>query len=174
MLQWIINNPMAVIAVMGGAFALFKWNSAQKFRRAEQIEMILRQIIINETMLKILYMFEKNDIWYKDDFHRSENESRVDQLLVYMDYICYLRKTRNLTKGEFKILQYLVEATCRSNDVEKYLRYLYQKFNAKPPFPFLIQFGKKNGFFKDGFSKKDGFFYKKGLKISSMEICGNG
>ena len=92
--------------------------------------------------------------WYGDTFHNSDMEFAIDKLLSYLSYICYLKKTRNISNEEFKALEYEIVRACSSYDVQAYLWNLYhfsKACNAKCSFDYLITFGLENGLIPDSF-----------------------
>lgn len=68
-------------------------------------------------------MFEYDHEWYNEEFHDadSEIEFNVDKLLAYLSCICYLYELKNISKKEFRILQYEVNRACSSPSVQIYL-----------------------------------------------------
>jgi hypothetical protein len=171
MLCWTIDNYLNLIwmffAVIGGIFTLYQWNSAQKLRRAERLDKILDQIRTNKEISNAMYFIQNKKNWYSDSFH-AEIESSIDTLLLFIDYICYSDKYRNITKKEFSILQYIVEISCRSEDVKAYLWNMYhhvEKDKRVYPFPFLLEYCQKNNFLKTDFFSNSVDCYKKVLEF---------
>lgn len=76
--------------IIGGVFALYKWNTSLKLRRSEYIKELFDNIRTNPKI--VFYKFEYNENWYSRNFHNSgELEEKIDYTLSYFPYICYLR-----------------------------------------------------------------------------------
>ena len=98
-----------------------------------------------------------------DDF-----EHKIDELLSYLSYICYLKKERNISKKEFRILQYEINRTCTSPCIQAYLWNLYhfsQKQGSECSFQYLIDYGIKNKLIDKSFLKPDCKLYEKTLNF---------
>lgn len=93
-----------------------------------------------------MYMIDYGTSWYDRNFHNREDdlEYRVDKVLSFLNYVCYLRKEKNLGKKEFRILCYEVNRVCISPDIQNYLWNLYHfsvKQGTECSFQDLIEYG---------------------------------
>lgn len=150
---WSVENVIsflfALFAVTGGVFALFQWISANKTKRAELINLINEKLRFDQEMVEAIRMVEYDDLWYTYSFHNSQNgtEARIDKLLSYLSYICYIKQMGVIRKKEFTIFEYSLNRTCSSWAVQKYLWNLYhfsKSQGTKCSYQFLIDYGIKN------------------------------
>ena len=172
-MNWTIDNYLTVLSTIlmsiGGIFALIQWVSSKKLRRAEFIDQIIKKLRFDKEISETMYMLDYNHNWYTRDFHNgnSDIEYNVDKLLSYINYICYLYSTKNITNNEFKVLKYEVNRICISPSVQKYLWNLYHwsiKNKTDCSFVYIIDYGIKNSFIKGEF-KKDSNLYDKYLNF---------
>jgi len=165
-----VNNYLTVLSIIialgGGIFAVIQWFSFKKLRRAEFIDKIINTIRFDKDMPQIIYIIEYEYNWYNDDFHNNKNRDfqyRIDKLLSYIDYVCYLFNSENISDEEFKVLQYIITAICVSPDVQAYLWNLYhyskKKMNIDCSFINLVNYGIKNRLVKDKFKENDKDLY---------------
>ena len=78
--------------IVGGIFALYKWNINQKLKRAEYIKTLFDEIRSNSEI--VFYLFDYGSDWYNEKFHGSKLEGSIDYTLSYFSYICYLKKKK--------------------------------------------------------------------------------
>ena len=116
-----------VFAVVGGVFALMQWVNMNKIKRAEFINQIIEKLRFDKEMVETMYMIDYDLTWYNQDFHgtESELEYKVDKILSYLSYICYLESTGNIKKREFGVFKYELNRTCKSPCVQNYLWNIY-------------------------------------------------
>jgi len=170
-----IDNWLTAISLImvfaGGIFAGFQWRVSNRIKRAEFINAIIVKLRFDKEMAKTMYKVDYHeDSWYDDNFHNSNSdlEFAIDKLLSYLSYICYLKDTRNISKEEFKVLQYEIVRACSSPDVQSYLWNLYhfsKACNSKCSFEYLIAFGMKNRLFHKSFSDSESSVYRKKLNF---------
>jgi len=169
------ENLLTIISLVmvfaGGIFAGFQWRVSNRIKRAEFINAIIVKLRFDKEMAKTMYRVDYHeDSWYDDDFHNSNSdlEFAIDKLLSYLSYICYLKDTRNISKEEFKVLQYEIVRSCSSPDVQNYLWNLYhfsKACNSKCSFEYLITFGLKNNLFHISFLNESSTVYDKKLNF---------
>ncbi|WP_204346680.1 hypothetical protein [Psychroserpens algicola] len=114
-----------LFAVIAGGFVYYQWRKSTKTRRAEFINQILEKLRFDKELPKSMYIIDYNQNWYDSSFHNGNLEISIDRLFSYVDYICYLKKTRNISATEFKIFQYEINRICVSDSTKKYLWNLY-------------------------------------------------
>lgn len=76
-----ISDIVAVLSflsiIIGGVFALYKWNTSLKLRRSEYIKELFDNIRTNPQI--VFYKFEYGEHWYNRNFHNSgELEEKID------------------------------------------------------------------------------------------------
>lgn len=152
--NWGVDNILATISVIlgiiGGLFAYKQWSTANKTKRSEFINQIIEKLRFDKDMVDTMYMVDYDYAWYDDDFHKNGNELeyRIDKLLSYLSYICYLYKIKNIRNKDFCILKYEVHRVCTSPSVQSYLWNLYHFSRVQGTdcsFHYLIEYGIDNG-----------------------------
>lgn len=159
-----------IIAIVGVILTMTQWKNTNKIKRAEYIDQIINKLRFDKEMTKTMYMIQYNFEWYSREFHNNniELEFSVDKLLAYLSYICYLYKTGNIKKSEFKIFQYQLDRTCISPSIQSYLWNLYhfsKKNNISCSYEYLISYGIKNEFIKPDFYNVENTNYDKYLNF---------
>jgi len=147
-----------IIAAIGVFFAGFELRQSNRIKRAEFFNQIIGKLRFSEDIATTMLKIEHNRQWYDKEFHwrQSDEEFKIDKLLAYLSYICYLRKTGNIKDDEFKALEYKLVQACKSDDVQSYLwnlRHLSanlknnrgEKLGIACSFKYLIDFGIEKG-----------------------------
>jgi hypothetical protein len=164
-------NPDTIIKIINlaflfsaGTFALYQWWHSNKIKRAEFMHKIIEDLYFGKELSSTIYFIEYNTSWYNINFHNSSDlETKIDNLLHYYSYICYLKTTRNITDKEFLFFKYELHRICISQDIQEYLWNLYH-FSIKNgilcSYESLIQYAIENKLFKDSFRDKNSNDYK--------------
>lgn len=154
------------LTIVGGIFVYFQWEKSAKTKRAEIIHQIIDKLRFDEDLIKATYILDYNPYWYNDSFHNGNNgmEYIIDKFFCYIDYICYLRSTRNISEKEFKIFNYEVNRICsRSKSAQAYLWNLYhfaERNETSCSFRYIIDYGIKNGLFPKDFTTNKKLYRK--------------
>ena len=114
-----VSDIVAVLSllsiIIGGVFALYKWNTSLKLRRSEYIKELFDNIRTNPKI--VFYKFEYSKSWYSRDFHNSgELEEKIDYTLSYFSYICYLKDNNIIGNSEFNYFKYELERILNNKD----------------------------------------------------------
>jgi len=154
---WTVENWLSLVSIVfvaiGGFFAWHQWRKSNKTKRAEFINKIVENLRFNEDIANTMYMVKYKTGWYNADFHDNPDglEFSVDKLLSHFEYICYLRKTKNITTKEFSILKFDIDTVCKSPDVQKhlldFLRDVSNSIETIHPYHYLIKYGEESGIF---------------------------
>ena len=165
--NWSVDNILSAISILlviaGGLFAFKQWASSNQTRRTELIHQIIEKLRFDEDIARTMYLIDYGTPWYNEDFHDRDDdlEYRIDKVLSFLNYICYLRKEKMFSKREFRILQYEINRACVSFDVQCYLWNLYH-FSIKQgtvcSFQDLIDYG-----IGEDIIKKDSFLSISGV-----------
>ena len=154
-----------IFALFGGIFVYIQWKKSLKIKRADFINSLLEKIRFDKDLQHAMYVVDYVPNWYGEDFHGGELEHSMDRLFCCLDFICYLRKTRNISCREFKIFRYDVHRVCTSYSAKAYLWNLYHFSQAQKidfSFLYLIDYGIKKKMLPKNF-KTDKSLYKKYL-----------
>ncbi|GAU78489.1 hypothetical protein [Fusibacter sp. 3D3] len=159
-----------IIAIPTGGFALYQWYKANKVRRAEFINQIIEKLRFDKDFVEIVYLIEYNHDWYNGGFHNGADglEFKIDKLLSYMTYICYLKNHRIISKNEFSILEYEIYRTCESPSIQAYLWNLHHFSNKRSQrctFDGLIKYGKNKKIICIDFDNKNSTIFQKHLNF---------
>ena len=152
-----------VFTAIGGIFIFFQWRKSLKIKRAEFIYQIIDKLVTDKDLLDASYQLEYDLDWYDESFHQENTESNIDKLLYFINYICYLRSSGNISEKEFDNFRYQVHRVCIS--CRKYLWNLYHfsiKNDALCPFQLIINYGIQNDLLANDF-KTNTELYKKTL-----------
>ncbi|MBR0283538.1 MAG: hypothetical protein IJQ81_18415 [Oscillibacter sp.] len=169
--NWSVDNFLdafsIILAIIGGIFAYRQWSYANKTRRTELLNQIMEKLRFDKEMAETMYAIDYGTRWYDESFHNSNTdfEYKLDKLLSFLDYICYLKKEKHFAEAEFRILRYEVTRVCTSFQVQSYLWNLYHFSNKQGTtcsFQDLIDYGIDSGsidhsIFKD---KNSGYYPK--------------
>ncbi len=164
----IIAAVSALGLLVGGGFALWKWRHSVQIRRAEFANQLLEKIRFTEDIQDAFYEIEYSKKWYDRCFHSSELERKMDKLLVYLNYICYLKKSRCITQKEFSCFEYILTRVCQDEGMQTYLWNLYhfaKKSNRMCSWGEIIEYGVTNDLFLDGFKANQTNLYEKTLNF---------
>lgn len=155
---------ISIVLALGGYLLVFcQWKKSIIIRRAEFINQIIEKLRFDERLSKIMYDVEYNNNWYGDKFHQSALEQAVDNYFSYLDYICYLKRTGNISDEEFEIFKYIIHRACKSSSSKKYLWNLFQfskKNNAPCSFQYLIDYGIESASLPKDFKENKGLYDK--------------
>lgn len=150
----------------GSGFAYFQWKKSIQIRRAEFLHQLLEKIRFDDDMVKSMHIIDYEENWYGFGFHKSEIERGLDKFLSYVDYICYLRYTKNIYKKEFQIFDYQIRRICSSSSCRCYLWNLYhfsRKQKSRCSFYNLICYGLEYKLLPSDFKTNDKLYDLKTL-----------
>ncbi len=134
--------------VSGGIFALFQWNKNLKLKRADYLYELSTKLRTDEDLSDVVKYFDYNEPWYNADFHENHSiEKKIDTILSFFSYICYLKSEKMLSINEFRIFKYEIDRILISEQTQQYLFNIYhfsKTNNADIPFYYLFQYAEKN------------------------------
>lgn len=147
--------------IVGGVFALYKWNMNMRLKRAEYIKHLFDEIRTNPSIH--FYVFEYNEHWYDENFHNSGDlEKNIDYTLSFFSHICYLRNNRIISATDFDHFKYELARIIRNRQFVEYMYNLYhfsQYVNQPISFVGLFEYAQKNHCFDTEFWNKDSVAY---------------
>ncbi len=161
-----LGSVVSVVVALGGLiFVGLEYRRSNKVKRADFIENLINRMRGDTDIREILYVFQYNSFVYNSGFHKNvELERKVDKALLYLSYICYLKKRRVITNKEFTFFEIEISQTLRNRDVIDYLFNLYH-FECRVAgldssargsrkqftFYYLLEYGRSIGLIEDGF-----------------------
>lgn len=149
----VIEIISLIIGAGGLCFGLYQFYQNSKIKRADQLNSIIFRIWSDEEIRSVIQLWEYNNTWYEpSSFHGSPEETKIDKTLQYLSYVCYLYKTKLLSKSEFATIEYEIVRALKNKSVIKYLQFLYLfsktalSDKKSIPFPFqdLLDYGLEN------------------------------
>lgn len=122
-----IEFATLVATIIGGLFALVQWQKANKIKRAEFVDSLIRKLRDDKEIAKTMYMFDYVQDWYDGNFHNSGTalEHEVDKTLSFLSYICYLRKNNLIKDEDFHFFYYGIKRIADNYSVQAYLFNIY-------------------------------------------------
>jgi len=148
----IISGLTLIFGLIGGFFALWKWNKSLKLNRAEYVKKLLDEIWTNKRIN--FYLFEYNEKWYDKNFHGSDKEKEVDITLEFYSYICYLKENGIIKDYDFDCFKYDIERILMNEQFRDYCYNLYHysdRIRLPMSFYYLFKYAKDNNTFDDDF-----------------------
>lgn len=123
-----IGDLIQIAAILIAAFGLFlnliQLRTGNRQKRAEYILNLYNQYISDDKMLEIYYKIEYQEFEYCNDFHRSEDERKLDKLLHFYDNIAKLHQLKNLTLEDLDYIAYNYLVIYQNSEIQKYLKFL--------------------------------------------------
>jgi len=143
----IIAALALIITVISIFFAIFQWKKSIALQRTKFIYDILDKFQCDRDMSDAFYLVSYSNNWYINFHTNSENEYKIDKLLLWLTYVCYLIETGNIKDNELNIVDYTLCRVLRSKAVKEYLKDLNNitnKRKIKCPYYYLILYGVQN------------------------------
>lgn len=101
----IISIVSIALAIIGAAFGFYQWKKSIRIKRAEYIEKLTEKIRTDNDIKEMVYTLDYGHLWYTSAFHNSGVlERKMDKTLSYFSYICYLYKSRLISKKNLLFL----------------------------------------------------------------------
>ena len=179
--EHVLQTLTFIIAIFTGILTYIKWSDALRAERIELVRKIVEQLRFDPELALTEYMIDYGIFHYAPDFHGSvlssekpnnSIEFRIDKLLSYIDFVCYLAKEKKIRADEFYFVEYKVVRICESLDVQQYLWNLYHYGRTRPiigSFHYLIDYmldhAELVGLDKAEFLNKDSKLYPKNLNF---------
>jgi len=93
-------------------------------KRAEFIVSVFNQYVTDPLASDIFYEIEYGRFQYNEDFHRSENERKLDRLLSYFEKIAALYEIGTITLHDLELVRYDFLRVYQDASVQKYFKTL--------------------------------------------------
>lgn len=163
-------------AVIGGAFALWKWRADVKAKRSLEFHRLIKDVQNDKNIKKLLYTFDDDTkIWFLEDIVGDEIVAPVlDKLLFHFCYVIYLEKNKIITKDEFSTLSYEIDRSLQNPQLQDYLYNLKMYSEGRGlqhPYKYLVDYGIEKKILDDVFvghfktTKKNLDWLKKPLRF---------
>ena len=145
-------------AVIGGAFALWRWRADVKAKRSLEFHQLIKDVQNDKNIKKMLYTFDDDTkIWFLEDVVGDDFIAPVlDKLLFHFSYVIYLKKNKIITKDEFSTLSYEIDRSLQNPQLQDYL-YNLKKYSEERglqhPYKYLVDYGIDKKILDDVFAK---------------------
>lgn len=116
-----ISAFIAVFAIIPAAYQIRK---VTHFQQATFFKDLYGIIYSDQVIQKAFYAIEYGDFQYGIEFHGSEEEARIDNLLSHFDLICGLYDDGLLTEKQMKFFNYRLIRVYRNTNITSYLSFL--------------------------------------------------
>lgn len=135
-----------VFAVIGGAFALWKWRADVKAKRSLEFHQLIKDVQNDKNIKKLLYTFDDDTkSWFLEDIVGDDIFAPIlDKLLFHFCYVIYLKKNKIITKGEFSTLSYEIDRSLQNPQLQDYLYNLKmysEERGLQHPYKYLVDYG---------------------------------
>lgn len=143
-----------LVAIVGGIFALYQYKQSNKLIRVEKIQKVIEKL----RAFKVEYLLEYDKKWYDMSFHGGDKEKELDEFLSCINFLCYLKRRKIITKKEFSLVDYEVRKVCCNEQVQFYLWNLYhfsKNNNTICTFNEIIEYGIKERLISEEFLTAD-------------------
>ena len=129
----LIVASLALVAAAVGAFAAYRqFQASVRATRATLLKDLYLQFRNDELIAEAFYKIEYGVFRYTSEFHKSDDERKIDLLLTLCDLVCAMYDDRTLTDKEMKYFRYLFKRIHCNSEIKKYLAFLddfYKKNN---------------------------------------------
>ena len=138
-------------SLIAGVFALRQYVSARLLDRAERLKKVFEDMNRAEIAETFYRFIEHSARFYdeqKSEFYEGA-EQKIDYMLGWFSYICYLRRKGILQGAEFSEFSYQISRALENKDVQNYFYDMYHELDLgvedERPFGELLRFGCARG-----------------------------
>lgn len=143
----LIQIGLLIAAIFTICLTFFQIKKGNKTQKATFFKELYLTLFSNSDMRNAYYNLEYGEFIYNDDFHGSEEEKSLDQLLSFIDLICELYYQNVITEQEMKFFKYEITRIFSNENLNKYLTFLesfYKHNTDTKPFQSFIKYSKQN------------------------------
>ena len=149
----IVTSITTVIAIITLLINISQNRKNDSSRKAQFFKDIVDKIRFDQDLIEAMTILDYHGSWYDDTFPQSDTEVKMDKLLSYLSYCCYLYGERVISQAEFSLLEYKIKRACQNQNTQSYLKFL-ERFSLahaikKHSYYDLIQYMKKHVFNND-------------------------
>lgn len=120
-----------LIAAIGLFVTAYQVRRSTQQLRYEQISSLIKHIFDNEGLSKVYYKIEYGDFKYNSDFHKSDEEKYMDQLLRHFELASKLYMAGQIKNEQLDIIKYEFLTIYSNPEVNKYLAFLDDLFKHR-------------------------------------------
>lgn len=128
--NWNLDNLLKgiglVFAAIGGVYSLIQLSSVAKTKRSQKLHELSEKYLEDEAIQEAVMITSYNgNLWYSlnedDAFPDKDVESKIDKMLTFFNYVCYLKSIHDITHKEFAFFQYDMSSVCEKAQTQLYL-----------------------------------------------------
>lgn len=124
-IKLIISGCTLLCTVLGGGFALYKYNQSLRWNRALRLSDMLDKFRTNDKIVSAFHEVEYERFSYSPSERPRKAEIETDQMLEYFSLICYLKEEKLISDKEFAFVEYELRTLVSNREIQKYLFNLY-------------------------------------------------
>lgn len=134
-LDQILDFVANIVTIAGVVCLFFAWNEykrnnelvaeERKKDKISQLKTLLDGTMLNEHVLKFMYILDYKGEWYNEQFHHSDNEADVDLALSAISYIAYLLNNGYMERKDLEFTQWTFDRIIKNIGTQNYLYNLY-------------------------------------------------
>lgn len=148
----IVSIVVAIVGIATFIFNIILSYSNSGVRRAQFFKEIIHEMRFNPDLIEAMTILDYHGVWYDDKFPQSETEVKIDKLLSYLSYVCYLYNNKVISNKEFELMEYSIKSACQNKSTQYYLKFVnrFAKYKkVKHTYNDLINYMKVNVFLND-------------------------
>ena len=138
LLLGIANVALVAVALAAAAIAWREMRLSRQVSRAELLSDLYRDLFREGDKRDAPYLIEYGRFEYGPEFHGSDLEPKVDQLLSFLDLVCGFRRSGVFSRDQFARFEYEADRVWHNSEVQKYIaglsRWYEQAGQSSPPF----------------------------------------
>lgn len=151
MLEWFRdglsgNDYLLALAIFWGmlvsSIIMFQRKKQGRLNRAIFVEELMEKMRKDQEIQEFMYKIQKNEEWFHRDFYKDEEMvKRVQNVLEFLNYLCYMEEAKVLPRKEYAIFEYMVLKIGANRSFQNYMYHLYhnsEKENTVFPFYYLL------------------------------------
>jgi hypothetical protein len=119
---------LLIAAIIGIYYTNLQMRSNYKTQKAIFFKDLYSTMYSDPEIIQIFYKIEYDKFIYSSDFHKSDDEKRLDRLLSFLDLICNLYEQKIITDHEMESFRYRIRRVYINYNIQSYLVFLENFF----------------------------------------------
>jgi hypothetical protein len=140
----LINAGLLFVAIVGIFLTYRQIKGSHKTQKATFFKDLYSTMFSDHDIRDAFYQIEYGEFNYDVNFHGSDNEKAIDQLLSFIDLICDLYAQGIITQHEMSFFKYEFTRIYFNDNVQRYLKFLtgfYTQIGTETkPFPSYVAY----------------------------------
>ena len=119
-----INTILIFVSTIGVIAAFWQIRYAARTQRVIFLKDLYLQLHSDKEIARVFYRIEYDEFKYSEDFHGSEEEQNVDNLLTLLDLICELHFRNVISIKEMEFFDYSIYRVSENSEIKKYMVFI--------------------------------------------------